>query len=164
MLGDYAPVLLPREGLGRTDMKWRPVSKMVVEATRPPYLLKSQNREEVERGLRRRGFQIGHVAAGDLHSERDASVAVARALDYPEFFGGSWDAFFDLLATEFQDRPRLLAVSMLGADALAQRDLRLFVAVSWNLFNATETVGSEGKGDCNLSSFTGATGARRPDA
>ncbi|MBB6396895.1 hypothetical protein BKA00_003809 [Actinomadura coerulea] len=41
-------------------------------------------------------------------------------------------------------------MSMLGADALARRDLRLFVAVSWQLLSATETVEFHGEGNWQL--------------
>lgn len=131
-------------------MRWYPISKMIRGVSRPPYLLQSQDRENVEEILKGRGFQVTSVEVGELRSERDASLAVARALDYPDSIGGSWDGFFDLLVTEFQSRPRSLAVSMLGADSLARRDLRLFVAVSWQLLSATETVESQGKGNWQL--------------
>lgn len=132
-------------------MRWCPILDIVTEgASGRPYLLQIEDRERIENSLLARGFRLGHIDAGELHSERAASSAVGEALEYPEFFRGSWDGFFDLLVTEFQERPRILAIGLLNADLLAHRDLRLFVNTSWYLFNATDLIECEGEGNWQL--------------
>ncbi|MFF2403135.1 barstar family protein [Streptomyces goshikiensis] len=106
------------------------------------------------------GLEVRHVDAAGFHSERDASLAIGRELDFPSYFRGGWDGFFDLLSAEFQEKPRRLVVGLLNSDALASRDLRLFVNTSWHLQNATETIESDGGGDSQLEFFY--WGAWRP--
>ncbi|WP_170134378.1 barstar family protein [Murinocardiopsis flavida] len=119
----------------------------------PPYFLDYRDRDKHVSALNNSGFQVVNIDADEIQSERDASFLVARALGYPDFFGGGWDALFDLLTTEFQDRPRILAVGLLDSHKLASRNLRLFVNISWNLLNATDTVNYEGEGEWQLEFF-----------
>ncbi|MFE1378990.1 barstar family protein [Streptomyces sp. NPDC058740] len=131
-------------------MKWRPVSGAIAEADRVPYLLRERDRDRYEKALNGAGFTVCHVDMSRFRSEREASLAVARALGFPDFYRGGWDGFFDLLVSEFQERPDRIAVCLTGADELAQRDLRLFVHTSWQLQGATETIASEGEGAWQL--------------
>ena len=131
-------------------MRWHPISGVNSDAIDSPYLLEGRDREQVEIQLKRRGFRLESVDARNIRSERDASLAVGRALGYPSFYRGGWDAFFDLLSTEFQEHPRTLVVGISNADEFAHGNLRLFVKTCWHLLNATETIESEGGGGWQL--------------
>ncbi|MEV0448349.1 barstar family protein [Streptomyces sp. NPDC050600] len=123
---------------------------MIAEASLNPYLLQEKERERFERVLEGAGFDVCRVDARAFASGREASLAIARAIGLPDFYRGGWDGFFDLLEERFQERPGRIAVGLSGADELARRDLGLFVNTSWQLFNATETIESEGEGAWQL--------------
>jgi hypothetical protein len=119
-------------------MRWRPMSNVLPDATQPPYLLAESSRSGAEKRLRAQGFEVAHVDAAGFRSDRDAALSVGGVLGFPDFYRGGWDGFFDLLCTEFLER--FLVVGVLNANEFAERDLRLFVNVSWNLRDATRTV------------------------
>lgn len=134
-------------------MRWRPIGKVISGLLAPPYLLPETDRDEITRRVRGQGFDVRHVDAADLRPGDEISLTIGKELDFPSFFKGGWDEFFDLLTSEFQVSPRRTIVSLLNADVLASRDLRLFVNTSWQLQNATETIESEGEGDWQLEFF-----------
>ncbi|WP_086820579.1 barstar family protein [Allokutzneria sp. NRRL B-24872] len=117
---------------------------------RAPYLLQADRRAEVEKTLKVDGFSVASSEFGGVSSSQDASVLCGRALEYPDVYRGGWDGFFDLLCSEFQERPRRIVVNLLDSDRLARRDLSLFVNISWALLRATETVEAEGAGEWQL--------------
>lgn len=131
-------------------MPWRPMSSIITQNEAPPYLLDAGTCESVEDVLRRGGFSVDHVDVGNLGSEAEMALLVGKVLDFPDYYRGGWDGFFDLLSAEFQERPRRVAVGLLNADRLARRDLKLFVRTSWDLLNASETVEADGKGEWQL--------------
>jgi hypothetical protein len=55
--------------------------------------------------------------------------AVARALDFPDWFGGNWDALEDCLTDLSWSRARDHVLLVEGADALAADDLGVFLDV-----------------------------------
>ncbi|MDX2606149.1 hypothetical protein PV379_19575 [Streptomyces caniscabiei] len=134
-------------------MQWRPISRVIPGLSAPPHLLPEIDRDEVTRRAEGQGFEVRCVDVSRFQSERDASLAVGRELDFPSYFRGGWDGFFDLLSAEFQEKPRRLIVGLLNSNVLASCDLRLFVNTSWHLQDATETIESEGGGDWQLEFF-----------
>ncbi|BDH14188.1 barstar family protein [Streptomyces hygroscopicus] len=141
-------------------MQWQAISSVIPGLSAPPYLLSDSDRGEVTHRAAGQGFEVRCIDTAGFHSERDASLAIGRELDFPSYFRGGWDGFFDLLSAEFQEKPRRLIVGLRNSDVLAARDLRLFVNTSWHLQNATETVESDGGGDWQLEFFY--WGAWRP--
>ncbi|WP_030024366.1 barstar family protein [Streptomyces monomycini] len=131
-------------------MQWRPITHIIPDLSGPPYLLPDKTRPEVENRATSHGFEVRHVDAAGFDSERAASLAIGRQLEFPNYFRGGWDGFFDLLSAEFQEKPRRLIVGLLNADVISGRDLRLFVNTSWHLRDASETIESDGGGDWQL--------------
>ncbi|MFG2481373.1 barstar family protein [Streptomyces virginiae] len=131
-------------------MQWRPISKVIPGLSSPPHFLPNDGRDGVTHRAEGQGFKVCRVDASRFQTGRDASLAVGRELDFPSYYRGGWDGFFDLLSAEFQEKPRRVIVGLLNSDVLADRDLRLFVNTTWQLQNATDTVESEGGGDWQL--------------
>jgi RNAse (barnase) inhibitor barstar len=53
--------------------------------------------EEVERAAKEAGLAIFRIDIGRAHDKKDFLAHVAKALSFPDWFGGNWDALHDCL-------------------------------------------------------------------
>jgi RNAse (barnase) inhibitor barstar len=53
--------------------------------------------EEVERAAKQAGLAIFRIDIGKAHAKKDFLAHLAKALTFPDWFGGNWDALNDCL-------------------------------------------------------------------
>ena len=53
--------------------------------------------EEVERAAKEAGLAVFRIDIGHAHNKKDFLTQVAKALSFPAWFGGNWDALYDCL-------------------------------------------------------------------
>ena len=53
--------------------------------------------EEVERAAEEAGLTVFRIGIGNAKSKKDFLAQVAGALQFPDWFGGNWDALNDCL-------------------------------------------------------------------
>jgi RNAse (barnase) inhibitor barstar len=93
------------------------------------------------------------VDAQSLHAE------LARAFEFPEYYGANWDAFYDCIGDS--ELPQRSALLWRDAERLARSDLKAFAEAVAVFHHAAEIVGRDG-GQLELFLLGTGSGFRRP--
>jgi RNAse (barnase) inhibitor barstar len=75
----------------------KPMSKQLLETQRCGVYQLAGEPEELEHAVEEAGLAIFRIDIGDAHSKKQFLKQVAKALDFPDWFGGNWDALNDCL-------------------------------------------------------------------
>lgn len=62
------------------------------------YYVDASGRDALQDAAERLGFAFARIDLRDCTDKEQALARIARALDFPEWFGGNWDALSDCLA------------------------------------------------------------------
>ncbi|TMF76163.1 MAG: barstar family protein [Chloroflexi bacterium] len=80
-------------------MTWIDWPRMLPEIPRgwTPRIIPLEDHERIARRLEEIGFVVLHLT-DPMKSERDFHTAIARLLEFPDYYGKNWDAFHDSVA------------------------------------------------------------------
>jgi RNAse (barnase) inhibitor barstar len=81
----------------------------------------SREPEQVEHASKEAGLDVFRIDVGDAHDKKDFLDRVAKALSFPDWFGGNWDALNDCLTD-------LEWLSTKRGDVLVFEDIEHFAA------------------------------------
>jgi RNAse (barnase) inhibitor barstar len=74
-----------------------PMTKQLADAQQCGVYQLVRGPEEVERAAKEAGLTVFRIDIGDAQNKKDFLVRVAKALSFPDWFGGNWDALYDCL-------------------------------------------------------------------
>jgi len=74
-----------------------PMAKQLVDAHQSGMYQLVRSPEEVERAAKDARLALFRIDIGEAHDKKDFLASVAKALSFPDWFGGNWDALNDCL-------------------------------------------------------------------
>lgn len=100
----------------------------------PVWRVRESAREEVDRVVERHGYLRLDLDGRLMTSRAAAHAELARALEFPEWYGGNWDAFHDCMyAVESAHRGERIAVVWNDFEAAAAAAPVTAAEVLWAL-------------------------------
>ena len=99
-----------------------------------PYLLHASEEPGLEAELRQAGFKVAIVEGAGVRDEKELLVRLGAALEFPEYYGATWDAFVDC-AGDLAGPP--VALIWKDADQLLTSSLHEFVHAACMLDRTT---------------------------
>lgn len=126
-------------------MEARPFMLYRLEAlpAAPPYLVDERDVDGLIGDAERLGLDTVVLDGSLIDTEGELLREVGRLLDFPSYFGGSWDAFNDSVGDLPHLRERGLALFWRRADILLRRDPVAFLTSMYRLQRASEDLAGD---------------------
>jgi RNAse (barnase) inhibitor barstar len=106
------------------------------------YLIDQNSENKLCDALSSLGFKIMTIEGNSIDSEKSFFLEVSRVLNFPDYFGKNWDAFYDCFGDFVSEEKGPIALIWREAISTLNNSLKTFLKVAYELLSVSADVSS----------------------